>query len=305
MNLLIVLTLLLATALGPLGQGFGVIANKLSQITPAQAKSHSVALRPNALMPKPTIKPNMKPLAISAQAGMIMDPATSEVIVEKSGHEQLAPASLTKLMTALVIMDRHKPDEIVEVENQFSSTQADAQKVGLKVGQKFRLSDLMQMLLVYSANDAAEALAVYDAGSVEAFVNRMNEYSAKLGLDDSHFENPTGLDATNHYSSAADLASMARILLHNQSFRTIVRQPRGVVQSLGGTNFSFASTNQLLAYPYIIGLKTGKTEQAGECLVTLSAKDGHELITVVLNSPNRFQESKNMVDWAFANTIWK
>jgi D-alanyl-D-alanine carboxypeptidase len=133
----------------------------------------------------------------------------------------------------------------------------------------------------------------------------MNEYTKKLDLRDSHFENPTGLDAANHYSSAADLTNMARVLLHNQTFRAIVRQPRATAQSLGGTNFSFASTNQLLAYPYIIGLKTGKTEIAGECLITLSTKDGHELITVVLNSPNRFQESKNMVDWAFANTIWK
>ena len=198
MNLLIIITLVIASALGPLGRGFGEITNKLSQITHTQVKSHSVALQPNVLKPKPAIKPGVKPLTISAQAGMIMDPDTNTIIVEKNSHERLAPASLTKLMTALVIMDRHKPDEIVEIKNQFSSTQVDAQKLGLKVGQKFQLSDLMQMLLVYSANDAAEALAVYDAGSVDDFVTRMNEYSTKLDLRDSHFENPTGLDATNH-----------------------------------------------------------------------------------------------------------
>ena len=302
MSIILIVTMLIAAGLGPIGRVADSLASKVAQISwHKPTNQHSMAMGPATL----TAVPSAKPYNIQAESGAIMDSTTGSIVASKQPHQRLEPASLTKLMTAIVIMNRHQPDEIVTIQQSFSADQTDAQALGLRVGQQFRLEDIMKMLLIYSANDAAEALAIYDAGSKEAFVARMNEHAKQLGLNDTHFENPTGLDQSGHVSSVADLATMSRVLLQNPRFREIIKTPKTTVKSLGGTPYSFTSTNQLLAYPYIIGLKTGKTGQAGECLITLSAKDGHEIITVVLNSPNRFQESKNMVDWAFANTIWK
>ena len=139
----------------------------------------------------------------------------------------------------------------------------------------------------------------------EDFIIKMNQQAKTWGLNNTHFANPTGLDENNHYSSAQDLVTIATIVLQNDQIRDISATSRYSARNLTGKQYTLVSTNKLLVYDYIKGLKTGLTIEAGQTLISLAEKSGHSLIGVVLNSPNRFQESKNMLDWAFANYTWK
>jgi D-alanyl-D-alanine carboxypeptidase len=163
----------------------------------------------------------------------------------------------------------------------------------------------MEALLIYSANDVANALAVWDSGSQESFVLKMNQKAKQWGLEDTYFNNPSGLDTPGQKSSAQDLLTLTRILEHNKNFQKITATRTGTISNLAGKPYALTTTNKLLGTNGVIGVKTGFTLEAGQCLITLSERGGHRIITVVLNSPDRFQESKNMIDWAFNNHIWQ
>lgn len=255
--------------------------------------------------PMPERKAGVSDPVVGAKAALIYDVSSGQYLYQKNANQQVAMASLTKLMSALTIMQRHRPDEIVTVPANLPTLGEADEKIGLQAGQQFTVSDLLRALLVQSANDAANALAVWDAGSVEGFAERMNDYGKSWGLQDSHFVNANGLDTDGHYSSAQDLQHLSSILLNSQVFRQIVNTQKTTIVDRSGHSYALTSTNQDLAISYVYGIKTGFTDNAGQSLILLGRKDGHELITVVLNSPDRFQESKNMLDWAFNNYIWK
>ena len=180
-------------------------------------------------------------------------------------------------------------------------------KIWLRQYEQITVGNLLIALLVRSAGDAAFALAEHHSGSVDAFVNEMNERAKVLNLKNTHFTNPVGLDNDEHYSSVFDLAILTKHALKFRSFRNIVRMKEATIASVDDKfKHSFNSTNYLLnSYLDIQGVKTGTTDAAGESLINLALNDGgHEIISILLNSPNRFQENKSMIDWVFRSYEW-
>ena len=257
------------------------------------------------------------PLSVLAQApevggksAYLMDVATGTTLGEFNAHERLAPASVTKVMTMLLIMEAVDSGKI-GWEDTVTTSEAAAAKGGsqiyLKVGEQMTVRDMMKSIAVSSANDCACAMAEHLAGSEAAFVQQMNQRAQELGMADTHFVNCTGLDdgeeAREHRTSAHDIALMSRELLKNhpdvRQFTTIwmdtVRQGA----------FGLSNTNKLIRfYPGATGLKTGFTSGAGYCLSASAQRDGMELVAVVMgadSSKTRFNACKQLLDYGFAN----
>lgn len=258
-----------------------------------------------ALSPIPTLKHEAFEPDIQAKAGLIMDYDTGLLLYERNIHEALPMASLTKIMTAVIILEDHDLSEVVTVESDFAGLEG--VRIWLRQGEKLTVGDLLKALLIRSAGDAAIALAEYHSGSVEDFVKAMNQRVKELNLVNTHFVNPIGLDDDGHYSSAYDLALLSKYALHFPAFRAIVRLDEAAISSVDDRfHHAFESTNYLLnSYLDIQGVKTGTTDAAGASLINLARNDqGHEVIAVLLNSPSRFQENKSMIDWAFRSYLW-
>ncbi len=244
---------------------------------------------------------------LKARAGLIMDVGTGLVLFAKNAHMQVPMASLTKIMTAVLILENHNLDEIVTVKHDFTGENLGV-RIWLQQYEKIRVGDLLIGLLVPSGGDAAIALAEYHSGSVDAFVKAMNKKAQLLNLKNTHFVNPIGLDDTQHYSSAYDLAILTKYALRNKDFSRIVRISSAQIKSLNGRiTHSFESTNRLLNNKFydILGVKTGTTLNAGPSLINLArGRRGQEILTVVLNSPSRFIENEHLIDWALRNFSW-
>ncbi len=216
-------------------------------------------------------------------------------------------ASLTKVMTAILILENHDLDEVVTVEDDYSVIPELGVRLWLHQYEKLRVGDLLVGLLVRSAGDAALALAKYHSGSAEVFVDEMNQKAEILNLKNTHFMNPIGIDDDGHYSTAFDLAILTKYTLKNPIFRRIIQIPKATIASTDGEiKHTFDSTNYLLtSYLDIRGVKTGTTDNAGESIINLARKpNGKEVIVVLLDSPERFQESKRLIDWSFRNFSW-
>lgn len=273
-------------------------------INQQQKTPRAIPYIPQDYQQSPVAKPTQKPLNIGAGSAVIYDVSSSQRLFEKHPDDKRPIASLNKLMTALVILENHSPEEIVTIGKLPQLELAD-QKIGIAEGEQFKLIDLTKALLIYSANDVANALAIYDSGSIDAFATKMNNKAKMWNLNNSSYVNPSGLDNPDELGSANDVLTLATILIHNQIFREIVKTTNTRIASLDGKSYSITTTNKILGQGGVIGIKTGFTLNAGECLVTLSQREGHQIITIVLDSPDRFQESKSMIDWAFNNYIWQ
>ncbi len=223
-------------------------------------------------------------------------------------------ASLTKIMTALVILSEHTLEEVVVVP--LVATQVEGVQIGIYQYEKLTVKTLLQAALIPSANDAAVALAVWDAGSEEAFALKMNEKAKELGIMTAEFFNATGLDMWNENTeswygnkmSARDVARMARFALQDSFFKDTVVQRHFWGTSVGGEFLhEKKSTNQLFdTFLNLSGVKTGYTRLAGQCFVSLgSTKDGHEVLTVILGSTDRFGETKRLLSWVYDSFKWK
>ena len=249
-------------------------------------------------------------LDIAGKSAVLMDVATGTVLYEKNAHEPLAPASVTKVMTMLLIMEAIDSGKI-KWEDQVIASEAAAAKGGsqiyLKVGESMSVSDMVKSIAVSSANDCACAMAEHIAGSEGAFVELMNSRAKDLGMNDTNFVNCTGLDddpaAEAHRTSAYDIAVMSRELLKNhpdiKKFTTIW------MDTVRDGAFGLSNTNKMVRfYPGCTGLKTGFTSGAGYCLSASAQRDGMELIAVVMGSKTsqeRFAACKSMLDYGFAN----
>jgi D-alanyl-D-alanine carboxypeptidase (penicillin-binding protein 5/6) len=213
-----------------------------------------------------------------------------------SAERRLPPASLTKLMTALLALERSRLDETVTVGK--GVLQATGTRIGLKPGVRVSARDLLAATVVRSANDACRALADHLG---PAFVGKMNERAATLGLRNTHFVDPCGHDRAGQYTSAADLARLAEELMQHEEYLRLARTRRISIRTLDGRSFALSNTNALLGrYPGAIGLKTGYTEGAGNCLVALAERDGVRVLAVLLNAPNRWWNAVGLLDRAFA-----
>jgi serine-type D-Ala-D-Ala carboxypeptidase (penicillin-binding protein 5/6) len=215
-------------------------------------------------------------------------------------HARLAPASLAKMMTALLAIERGALDAKVEVRP--GVLRATGTRLGLRPGEKFQAGDLLAATIVRSANDACRALAEHVGGTVEAFVERMNERAATLGLADTRFADPCGHDRQGQYSSALDLARLAEEVMRHDEYLRLARAERLHIRALeGGRRFTLRNTNALLGrYAGTVGLKTGYTEGAGNCLVALAERDGVRVLAVLLDAPNRWWNAAGLLDRAFA-----
>lgn len=255
--------------------------------------------------PVPQLKNGDVAPVVDAKAALLMDYDTGLILFEENAQIPLPMASLTKIMTAILILENHELDEVVQIQSNFRGLEG--VRIGLSQYEEMTVDNLLHALLIRSAGDAANALAEYHSGSVEAFVEAMNQRALELQLYNTHFANPVGLDDNGHHASAYDLAQLTRYAMRLDVFRDIVKKSEATVSSTDGKFvYNFDSTNKLLgSYLNILGVKTGTTDAAGQSLINLArGSQGQEVIAIVLNSPDRFQENKSMLDWAFRSYDW-
>lgn len=229
---------------------------------------------------------------ITARAALLADASTGRVLLAYHADDPLPPASTTKIMTALVVLERADLDALVTVPAEALIGEA---SMGLTPGERLTVRDLLYGLLLVSGNDAAMTLANYVAGSSDAFVALMNQRAAELGLTASHFANPHGLDAPGHVMSATDLLTATRAALAYDLFATIVATPQARVAG----HFLVNRNELLTTYAGADGVKTGTTDAAGECLVASASRAGLRAIAIVLGSRDRYADSRALLDHYF------
>jgi serine-type D-Ala-D-Ala carboxypeptidase (penicillin-binding protein 5/6) len=239
---------------------------------------------------------------VTAKGAILVDADTGKVLYSRNADKELEMASTTKIMTAILILESMPLDEKVKVPA--AATGAAGSTLGLKRGETFTVEQLLYAMLVPSANDAAITLGVAEAGSVKAFVAKMNDRAQQMGLTHTHFVNNCGLHAENHYSSARDLAVLASYAMKDPVFRRIVATRQYTLPHAGGVaNRVITTSNELLRdYDWVNGIKTGSTPYAGYCLVSSATKDGLTLVSVVLGAKNedtRELESKALLQYGF------
>lgn len=252
-------------------------------------------------------------LGITAASSILMEGSTGTVIYENQADTRLSPASITKIMTLILIFDALKNGTITLEEEVTTSNYAKSMggsQVFLEEGERQSVETMIKCIVVASANDASVAMAERIAGSEMEFVNRMNERAAGLGMTNTHFEDCCGLtDSDNHYSSARDVAIMSRELIMNypaiHEYSTIWMQNITHTTNKGTTEFGLANTNKLLKqYQWATGLKTGSTSKAKYCLSATAEKDGVKMIAVIMACPNykdRFTEAATLLNYGYAN----
>ena len=239
---------------------------------------------------------------INSRAAVIYDRKSGKVIWGKSENERRPMASTTKIMTAIVVLENVGLEDIVTVSKKAAGT--GGSRLGLKVNDKITVNNLLYGLLLVSGNDAAVALAEYVGGSVEGFAEKMNEKAKDMGLENTHFITPHGLDMDNHYTTAFELAKMADYALNIDKFASIVNT-KNIGISINGRSKNLTNTNELLGNLYgVNGVKTGFTNGANRCLVTSVNRDGMNIITVVLGEDtkkDRSNDSIKLIEYAYTN----
>ena len=239
------------------------------------------------------------PPETEAKAAIVLHGDSGTVLYEENADEFLPIASTTKIMTALVVLEQCELTDKVEILPEY--TDIEGSGMGFEAGEEYTVEELLYGLMLASGNDAAVALACHTAGSVAAFAERMNEKAAALGLRQTHFENPHGLDAEGHGSTARELALLTAAAMENPDFRAIVATDRRTVGDK-----TYVNHNRLLrSYPGAIGVKTGYTMAAGRILVSCAKRDDTELICVTISDPDDWDDHTALLDWAFDHYAWR
>ncbi len=241
------------------------------------------------------------PPSLSAVSALLMEADSGAIVLEKNAHTRLPMASTTKIMTALVALELAAPETVISVDGRAVGTEGSS--VYLCEGEKLTLEELLYALILESANDAAVAIAIGVAGSEEAFVDEMNRKATSLGLSDTHFANPHGLDAEAHYTTAYELALIAREALKNPLLKTIVSTRKTTIphQDTDGVRLLVNHNKMLRQYEGCIGVKTGYTQKSGRCLVSAAERDGVVMIAVTIDSPDDWNDHTKLLDYGFAN----
>ena len=277
-------------------------ASAIARIAATQAAAHSPAEAAKAVLTSAGGPSTLAPPAIHAQAAILEDMSTGQVLYSQNADAERPMASTTKIMTALLVLNTLSLDRVVTVSAR--AAKVGEQSLGLKAGDRLTVRQLLYGTLVYSANDAAFALAEACSGSMESFVKKMNQKAAQLGLSNTHYVNPDGLDAPGHYSSARDLAALARYAMKNAEFRKIVGTVSYSIALPGrSTPFVFRNVNKLLGtVSWVTGIKTGSTDGAGVCLVSSGTQNGRSVVSVVLGetaSTPTWSDSKALLEYGF------
>ena len=268
-------------------------SNRTHRAAAKKEDSEDVPIITNA----PAVVPNT-----SASSAIVVDAHSGQVLYEKNADQFRAPASTQKLLTALIIAETGYLDQPVTVSP--IDTMAEPVKLNIRSGETYRRIDLLRALLVKSPNDVARCLARDNAGSIEAFAEKMNQRARELGALHSHFVNPNGLPTPGQYSTARDLSIIARAAYANPAIRSIVCLPRIVFRFANGRTRELENTNKLLQrLPYCNGMKTGYTEAAGKCLIASGARPGKDVIVVVLGdgSGRIWRDAGSLLAWGLWN----
>lgn len=235
----------------------------------------------------------------AAQAAIVVHPETGTVLYEKNADARLGIASTTKIMTALVVLEHCALDESVEILPEYTAVEGSS--MYLHAGETYTVEELLYGMMLVSGNDAAVALACHTAGSVEAFADIMNDKARALGMTGSAFQNPNGLDAEGHYSTARDMAALACAAMENETFRTIVSTKSTTVDGQ-----TLVNHNRLLrSYDGAIGVKTGYTKASGRALVSCAQRGATRFVCVTLSDPDDWNDHTRLLDWAFANYAYR
>lgn len=244
---------------------------------------------------------------VSAQSAVVLTADTGAVLFEKDGHTPRPVASTTKIMTALLALEaaQERGDPLVDITQEMVAVEGSS--MGLQAGDSISLTGLAAGMLLASGNDAANAAALYLDASLESFAARMNQRAAALGMEDTHFVTPSGLDGEDaqgmaHLSTAYDMALLARVALEDQAFRQLCSSPSLAVEFAEPVKrVTYTNHNKLLTqYQGCVGVKTGFTKEAGRCLVSAAERDGALLIAVTLNAPNDWQDHTALLDYGFS-----
>ena len=239
------------------------------------------------------------PPETAAKAALVLHGTSGTVLYEENADEFLPIASTTKIMTAMIVLERCDLKELVAIQPE--DTGIEGSGMGLAAGEVYTVEELLYGLMLASGNDAAAALARYTAGSEADFARLMNEKAAALGLRQTHFENPHGLDAEGHGSTARELALLAAAAMENPDFRKIAATER---KTIGDK--TYVNHNRLLrSYPGAIGVKTGYTMAAGRILVSCAKREDTELICVTISDPDDWDDHTALLDWAFERYAWR
>ncbi|MGQ0665989.1 MAG: D-alanyl-D-alanine carboxypeptidase family protein [Nitrospiraceae bacterium] len=269
-------------------------------ISPAMAKAPGHA---NRTVRTVSLSPQALPWrTVPAHSVLLKELRSGRVLYEHESEKRLSPASLTKIMSALVILEKGHLDEHATVSK--NAARAPKTHLRLKTGEVFRMEDLLKAMLIVSANDACLAAVEHVGGDEEQFVALMNAKAAELGLANTHFSNGCGFDGPEHYSTAEDLATLSEVAMQNPVFRELVREDQAIITPISGHRaYVLHNTNRLLGrIPGVEGVKTGFTSKAGRCLIAKVSQNGSDLLLVILNSNRRWNMARSLIDYGLRVT---
>lgn len=251
--------------------------------------------------------------SLYAESAMLIDSNTGIILYEKNSDQRMYPASTTKIMTAILAIENCDLDDVITINyNAISSIPSGYSIAELTTDEELTVKQLLEVLLIHSANDAANVLGMHVGGSLDSFISMMNSKANEIGCTNTHFTNTYGLHDESHYTTARDLALLAKYCMQNSTFRHFVSQPKCQIAPTNNHSArTYNNTNDLIRttskyyYPYAIGIKTGYTKEAGNCLISASKKDNFEIISVVLNTGavagRRCEDSIELFNYAYNN----
>lgn len=240
--------------------------------------------------------------SFSAKSVLVVDLNTDQIIFEKNPKIKIAPASLTKLATALVVLKKCPKDQIITIPKIATPP---GTKMGLAIGEKITVENLLYGLLLPSGNDAADALVLGCFGNFDDFLSSVTKLTQKLEMNNTQFINPSGLPSKSHFSTAEDLFKLSNAVLENQQISKIVATKEKTVTNINGTiSHKLVNLNKLLEDPKVLGIKTGRSN-SGENVIILKEIKGFKVLGIVLQSQDRFADAQKILDWVERNFIWE
>ena len=248
-----------------------------------------------------TVLADILPFPVEASSYLVK--VNGQTVWENDVARRLPPASLTKIMTVLLLLENYHPDDVVTVSK--AAAGETGMRMGLRAGERMRVDALLAASLLMSANDACHALADYVAGSEKRFVVLMNHRAAEWNLKSTHFTNACGHDSPRHYSSASDLATLTGKALAYPVFVDLVAKRTMTIRNAeGNRSYALANRNALIGrYPGAVGVKTGFTQKAGKCLIALAERNGVRVLLVMLHANNRWWDASDILDYAFSHGV--
>ncbi len=295
------LQLLLVLIIGVLAGGIIFLTNYTNAQSPLTSPVSSNNIGLNQWFPA-VLGESSDNLDITAKAALFVDTGTGQVLYSRNAHEKLPIASLTKVMTSVVALESRGLDEKLLVSDRAAQMEPD--KMDLIPGEKLTVKELLYGVFLLSANDAAEVLAESSTGDRAGFIKLMNDQAAQLGMKDTKFVNPTGLDedSGNSYSSAYDLAVLVRYAIKKYPVLVDISSTEHIVlpaTSLHQDYDMYSAINLLTTYPGVVGFKIGFTPEANFCIITLARKNNHEIMGILLGSEDRRDEARTLLDYSF------